>query len=65
MKIKISLNESSADFAKEVEERSGIKVRECYQCGKCTAGCPVAYEMDYMPNQIIRFVQIGARNGRP
>ena len=43
MKIKISVNESSSDFAKEVEERSGIKVRECYQCGKCTAGCPVAY----------------------
>ncbi len=61
MKIKISVNESSSDFAKEVEERSGIKVRECYQCGKCTAGCPVAYEMDYMPNQIIRFVQIGAK----
>ncbi|MCP5002554.1 MAG: heterodisulfide reductase [Planctomycetes bacterium] len=61
MKIKINLNETSADFAKEVEERSGIKVKECYQCGKCTAGCPVAYEMDYMPNQIIRLVQIGAR----
>ncbi|MDR4504476.1 MAG: 4Fe-4S dicluster domain-containing protein [Candidatus Scalindua sp.] len=61
MKIKINLDNTSSDFAKEVEKRSGIKVKECYQCGKCTAGCPVAYEMDYMPNQIIRLVQIGAR----
>lgn len=61
MKIKITSNKSSTGFAKEVEERSGINVKECYQCGKCSAGCPVAYEMDYMPNQIIRLVQIGAR----
>ena len=61
MKIKITTKELTSDFAKEVEERSGIDVKKCYQCGKCTAGCPVAYEMDYMPNQIIRFVQIGAK----
>ncbi|MHC4454640.1 MAG: 4Fe-4S dicluster domain-containing protein, partial [Planctomycetota bacterium] len=61
MKIKITTKELTSDFAKEVKERSGIDVKKCYQCGKCTAGCPVAYEMDYMPNQIIRFVQIGAR----
>ncbi len=59
--MKITTKELTSDFAKEVKERSGIDVKKCYQCGKCTAGCPVAYEMDYMPNQIIRFVQIGAR----
>ena len=31
----------------------------CYQCGKCTAGCPVADEMDLMPNQVVRLVQQG------
>ncbi len=61
MKIKITTKELTSDFAKEVEERSGIDVKKCYQCGKCTAGCPVAYEMDYMPNQIIRFVQLGLK----
>jgi len=62
MKIKITTKELKSDFAKEVEERSGIDVKKCYQCGKCTAGCPVAYEMDYMPNQIIRFVQLGLKH---
>ena len=32
---------------------------DCYQCGKCTAGCPVADKMDVMPNQIVRLVQMG------
>ena len=31
----------------------------CYQCGKCSAGCPVSYAMDYLPNQIIRMIQLG------
>jgi heterodisulfide reductase subunit C len=34
-------------------------VQNCYQCGKCTAGCPMAEEMDLMPNQIVRLVQRG------
>ena len=38
------------------------RVTSCYQCGKCTAGCPVAYTMDYPPNQIIRGVQLGMRD---
>lgn len=31
----------------------------CYQCGKCTAGCPVSAEMDLVPNRLIRLLQIG------
>jgi len=30
----------------------------CYQCGKCTAGCPLNEEMDVMPNQILRMLQL-------
>jgi heterodisulfide reductase subunit C len=36
-----------------------LRVSECYQCGKCTAGCPVAGRMDRMPNQVVRLVQMG------
>ena len=38
---------------------SGTSVEACYQCGKCTGGCPVAGLMDLMPNQLVRLVQIG------
>jgi heterodisulfide reductase subunit C2 len=34
-------------------------VQNCYQCGKCTAGCPQADRMDLVPNQVLRLVQIG------
>ncbi len=33
----------------------------CYQCGKCSAGCPLAFAMDYQPRQIIRLVQLGLK----
>jgi len=36
-----------------------IQVVDCYQCGKCTAGCPVAAHMDVAPNQVVRLAQIG------
>jgi heterodisulfide reductase subunit C len=32
---------------------------DCYQCGKCTAGCPVAGAVDMAPNQVVRALQIG------
>lgn len=40
-------------------ERSGVQAADCYQCGKCTAGCPAAFAMDKTPNQIMRLVQLG------
>jgi len=42
-----------------LEMFSGTNVEKCYQCGKCTAGCPVADQMDMMPNQIVRLAQLG------
>lgn len=38
---------------------SGTAIESCYQCGKCTAGCPMADRMDLMPNQLFRLVQLG------
>lgn len=31
----------------------------CYQCAKCSAGCPVSEEMDKYPHQIIHLVSLG------
>ena len=31
----------------------------CYQCVKCTSGCPLAEHMDLNPNQVLRAVQLG------
>lgn len=48
-------------FRHEVEQQGAPDVALCYQCGKCTAGCPIAYAMDYPPHQIMRGVQLGMR----
>lgn len=42
-----------------VKERTGQDVFECYQCGKCSAGCPVSYAMDHGPRRIMRLIQMG------
>ena len=36
-----------------------VPIQKCYQCGKCSAGCPVASDMDYPPSLILRMLQYG------
>jgi heterodisulfide reductase subunit C len=48
-------------FLRTVERRSGQPVRSCFRCLKCTAGCPLAVEMDYPPDRMIRMVQLGLK----
>jgi heterodisulfide reductase subunit C len=38
---------------------TGESAYKCYQCGKCTAGCPLAGEMDVPPSQMLRLLQLG------
>ena len=59
MKCSIASDKFRRKFAEQIEEICGERISLCYQCGKCSAGCPVAYAMDYLPNQITRFVQVG------
>jgi heterodisulfide reductase subunit C len=43
----------------KLEKATGELLNSCYQCGKCSAGCPLIDEMDYAPNQILRMLQTG------
>jgi heterodisulfide reductase subunit C2 len=54
----IAWNDSA--FLKEVERHSGTPVSACMQCHKCSTGCPVGPDMDYLPSQIMRLVHLGA-----
>jgi heterodisulfide reductase subunit C len=49
------------EFIKKVETLSGIDLSKCYQCGRCSGGCPSAEFMDLLPNQVIRFAQLGKK----
>ncbi len=62
MRTSISQKKIKDDFVKKIEEISGQKLLACYQCGKCSAGCPAVSEMDILPNQVIRFAQLGLKD---
>ena len=55
----IANHHAEDSFAGRIFSASGVSVSRCYQCGKCTAGCPLAREMDLMPSQIMRLLQLG------
>jgi len=62
MNIILSRKIINDPFVSKVEELSGQKLLACYQCGKCSAGCPSISQMDILPNQIIRYAQIGLKD---
>ena len=59
MKTTLSRKSVKSPFVAKVSELSGQNLLACYQCGKCSAGCPVVSQMDILPNQIVRFSQLG------
>ena len=55
----INLDETSFKLTDVVSALGGVDVSYCYQCGKCATGCPVAYEMDLVPAQLMHAIQLG------
>ena len=55
----ISLDEKRFKLTDVVSAVGGVDVGYCYQCGKCATGCPVAYEMDLVPSQLMHAIQLG------
>ncbi len=43
----------------EFEALTGHGVNLCFQCGKCSAGCPMAERMDLKPAQVVHHVRLG------
>ena len=57
----MQVNPKESSFLSEVIQASNEGIQNCFQCQKCSAGCPVAYAMDILPNQMIRHLQYGHR----
>jgi heterodisulfide reductase subunit B len=47
------------DLAQRILDELGENVYLCYQCVKCTSGCPVGEYFDWQPNQVMRALQLG------
>ena len=48
-------------LAREVKARSGASPMSCYQCAKCSSGCPVSSGADLKPHEVVRMVQMDQR----
>jgi heterodisulfide reductase subunit C2 len=59
--MEIHLNSPAAILEEvgKMAEEAGVELHKCYQCGKCTAGCPMAHAMDLTPRAIIHHLQLG------
>jgi heterodisulfide reductase subunit C len=53
---------TGSELAAQVEQQSGTPVTACFQCHKCTTGCPIGPEMDFLPSQVMRLVHLGMEN---
>ncbi|MBE6636178.1 MAG: 4Fe-4S dicluster domain-containing protein [Ruminococcaceae bacterium] len=43
----------------EILRRSGVNVRKCMKCGKCSGTCPAYDEMEYHPHEFVAMVEKG------
>ena len=46
-------------FLEEIEAAGPFNVAACFQCRKCTNGCPASFAMDIFPDRIIRLAILG------
>ena len=45
----------------QIEAVGPFQTGACFQCRKCTNGCPVTFAMDLYPDEVIRMVILGQR----
>jgi len=61
MELREGVLKVGSPFLGVVNQRSGQVIQLCYHCHKCTAGCPVAFAMDYGPDRLLRMMQFGLK----
>ena len=62
MTVRIKKKSAGSGLLRIVEEMSDVDLSLCYQCKKCTSGCPVAKFTQSPPSEILRRLQLGAGN---
>lgn len=45
--------------SEELFSISGVNIRKCMRCGKCSGTCPSYDEMEYHPHQFVYMVETG------
>lgn len=58
----IDIVEVAGSLAAEVKALSGAGPMSCYQCTKCSSGCPVSGRGDLSAHELVRLVQMDQRD---
>ena len=63
-RIVLKITEMDTKFKYEISKIPGAeKIMLCFQCGTCTADCPIARFSDtYRPRKILRMTQLGLKS---
>ena len=63
-KATLKISDINMKFKNEVKKiPGGERLMMCFQCGTCTADCPVArYSETYRPRKILRMAQLGLKD---
>ena len=54
----ISPQQGNKKFLQKLEER-GVDVQACFQCGRCSAGCPITEFFDLTTMEVVRLAAYG------
>ncbi len=60
--MEINLNQPlvpAFSLQERLAKEAAISVSSCFQCKKCSAGCPLTFAMDLLPDQVIRLAGLG------
>lgn len=60
MTVMVKKGKAAGGIVSAVQEASGVDLRICLQCKKCTSGCPVAKLVKSPPSEIIRRLHLNA-----
>jgi len=57
--LKVVLNDANKELVDKVIKYGGKRVYECFQCGMCASGCPVASDTDHKIKRTMHQVLLG------
>jgi len=49
----------SSSLPERLAREAATPVSSCFQCKKCSAGCPPSFAMDLLPDRVIRLALLG------
>ena len=60
MTTRVTRQKAPGGLLRAIQEKADVNLSACFQCRKCSMGCPVADRAESPPSEIIRRLQLGA-----